>query len=621
MKFFYLILILCGLSAQNNNIKEEQLLFSKAMAMEQNNNTDNAINIYKSILRKDPFHQPSYFQLKNIFTNQNDYESAIDLINNWLVNNPHDLQSELALGAIYFQSQQQNVALKIWGKFENNKLSNKTTYRLLFHTYARFGLVKQMELLANKGRINFEEPHFFAIDLANYYQSRQTFDRALNEYMVLIINQSQFLRYTTDRILVMSNDTTTHVLIDSTLNSAVKTNPSVRLILSGFYYKTGQFSKAFLEHKKIGINSQEDQKRFLVFANNLRKEKQFGLSIESYHYLLENNNNPNPINLGETLLGLGKSYENQIDQTKTKLQFVKWFPQNYFFENKFISSFNIGNEPLANTLEHYESILTLMPLSYSTGIVHFRLGQIQARILQDYTGANKSYEAALKSNPSQSLINKINLQVGEMLLLSGNFKEAEKYYKPVGNQNIEKNTVQYLKSLLFQQKIDKSISFLDSVITELNPNHILFNDLLEIHDLLISNYVDGTKDDKLALKLFFNAESLIYQNKNSEALSILEKIFSQHPDALIRPLSSLRLAILLTEFKKFDKASKIALSIENSYLKDQGLALAGEINEKFKGDNKSAIKYYNRILSECPNSLLLEPIRLYIRKLSRNLET
>jgi len=262
-----------------------------------------------------------------------------------------------------------------------------------------------------------------------------------------------------------------------------------------------------------------------------------------------------------------------------------------------------------------------MPLSYSTGIVHFRLGQIQARILQDYTGANKSYEAALKSNPSQSLINKINLQVGEMLLLSGNFKEAEKYYKPVGNQNIEKNTVQYLKSLLFQQKIDKSISFLDSVITELNPNHILFNDLLEIHDLLISNYVDGTKDDKLALKLFFNAESLIYQNKNSEALSILEKIFSQHPDALIRPLSSLRLAILLTEFKKFDKASKIALSIENSYLKDQGLALAGEINEKFKGDNKSAIKYYNRILSECPNSLLLEPIRLYIRKLSRNLET
>ena len=72
---------------------------------------------------------------------------------------------------------------------------------------------------------------------------------------------------------------------------------------------------------------------------------------------------------------------------------------------------------------------------------------------------------------------------------------------------------------------------------------------------------------------------------------------------------------------RFNKAHKIALTIENSDLKDQSLALAGEINEKFRGDSKSAIKFYNRILSECPNSLLLEPIRVHIRKLSKNLET
>ena len=86
-------------------------------------------------------------------------------------------------------------------------------------------------------------------------------------------------------------------------------------------------------------------------------------------------------------------------------------------------------------------------------------------------------------------------------------------------------------------------------------------------------------------------------------------------------MATLRLAILLTELNEFDKAHTIALSIENSDLKDQSLALAGEINEKFRGDSKSAIKFYNRILSECPNSLLLEPIRVHIRKLSKNLET
>ena len=208
MRFLYIILIASFLSGQDQLFEESNLSFAKALAMEKNNDIENAIQIYEKILKEDPFNQPSYFQLKNIYNKNSDYKSAINLINSWLENNPHDLQSELALGEIYFQSQQKEAALKIWERFEQNKLSNKTTYRLLFHTYARFGQINRMESLVKKGRTRFKEPHFFAIDLANYYQSRQTFDRSLNEYLILIFNQPQFLRYATDRILIMSDDTT-----------------------------------------------------------------------------------------------------------------------------------------------------------------------------------------------------------------------------------------------------------------------------------------------------------------------------------------------------------------------------------------------------------------------------
>ena len=68
-------------------------------------------------------------------------------------NNPNDLQSELALGEIYFQNQQKDTALKIWKEFGENKLSNKTTYRLLFHTYARFGQVNEMESLVKERKV------------------------------------------------------------------------------------------------------------------------------------------------------------------------------------------------------------------------------------------------------------------------------------------------------------------------------------------------------------------------------------------------------------------------------------------------------------------------------------
>ena len=98
--------------------------------------------------------------------------------------------------------------MEIWEEFYQTKLDNKTTYRLLFHTYARFGQVIAMEKLAQEGRKIFSEPHLFAIDLANYYQSRQTYNRSLREYMVLVEHQKQYLQYITDRILVMSDETT-----------------------------------------------------------------------------------------------------------------------------------------------------------------------------------------------------------------------------------------------------------------------------------------------------------------------------------------------------------------------------------------------------------------------------
>ena len=71
-------------------------------------------------------------------------------------------------------------------------------FRLLFHSYVKFGQTDAMESLSLKGREQFDEPYFLAIDLANYYQSRQHMI-ALRELIILIQNQKQYLRYATDR--------------------------------------------------------------------------------------------------------------------------------------------------------------------------------------------------------------------------------------------------------------------------------------------------------------------------------------------------------------------------------------------------------------------------------------
>lgn len=619
MRNFLIIFSLINLIfAQRNVGIESQSLFLQAMRMERSGDILDAEKIYKNILNSEPTHQPSFFQLRNIYSKNNDLESGIQLIEGWLKNNPTDYQSMLSLGEFYFKNQKRTKANEIWDDFSRNNLSNKTMYRLLFHTYIKFGQTNSMELLASKGREEFNEPYFLAIEIANYYQSRQAFGRSLEELMLLIRHQKQYLRYATDRILIMSDDTTSHSIIDSTLNANLEINPFVREVLGGFYYKIGNFTEAYEEYKLLDFQNKENINKWLVFADNLRKEGQFDLSIQSYHFMLENLSQSDPGVIGRILLGLGSSYENQIIKRQSDLKFVKWFPENSVFNNQFIQSPDVNNAPLANSIEHYQSLLALLPNTRTTATVHYRLAQIQSRIMRDFEGAKSSYETALKSNPDTELKNLIFSDIGKLLIYDGRYKEAKIYFHPNQNENLNDQTIGYLNSLLYGLEIDSAMTFLDQIILSIDTSNKYFNDIFEIHDLIKNYYADGTKDDKIAFKAFFKAESLINEYKLKEAIKVLESIRINHSDSMIYPITTLRMALLSIDLMQFEKSIIYALAMEDTNLKDVGLTLAAEVEESYLKNTDNALRYYYRVLAECSGSLLADPVRLHLRKISKN---
>ena len=61
--------------------------------------------------------------------------------------------------------------------------------------------------------------------------------------------------------------------------------------------------------------------------------------------------------------------------------------------------------------------------------------------------------------------------------------------------------------------------------------------------------------------------------------------------------------------------------MEDTNLKDMGLTLAAEIEESYMKNSDNALMYYYRVLSECSNSILADPVRLHLRKISKNRES
>ena len=414
----------------------------------------------------------------------------------------------------------------------------------------------------------------------------------------------------------MSDDTSSHAIIDSILIKNQKDESELGEILAAFYYKIGDFQKSFDQYKLIDINLNKD--KWIRFSEDLRKEKEYALSIEAYHLMLEGIKTSEPSLIGKILLGLGKAYEDQIIQKRSQLQFVRWYPENSFFNNQLIDqSLLINNESLASSLEHYQSILALMPNTRSSAEVHYRLAQIQSRIMRDFFAARSSFEIALKLNPSTELRKKIQNEIGNLLIFSGKYDEAIQYFKPEVNEEFSYRTVGYINSLLYSSQIDSAVAFLDSNILKANPNEAHFNDIFEIHDMIIDYYTDGTREDKLAFELFFKAEKLINEFDVKGAVKVLQTIEMDYNDSLVSPLASLRLAFIFIDLKQYDKSLEYALAVSATSLKDKGLALAAEIEEHFLKSKDNALQYYYRLLSESPNSILSEPVRLHIRKISK----
>ena len=94
-------------NAQDQIFEEAEPRFIQAMKLERMGNVDQAAEIYQKILTKTPNHQPSYFQLKNIYNKNGEFSLGIQLIKSWLQLHPSDHQSELSLGEFYFRDQLQ----------------------------------------------------------------------------------------------------------------------------------------------------------------------------------------------------------------------------------------------------------------------------------------------------------------------------------------------------------------------------------------------------------------------------------------------------------------------------------------------------------------------------------
>ena len=247
----------------------------------------------------------------------------------------------------------------------------------------------------------------------------------------------------------------------------------------------------------------------------------------------------------------------------------------------------------------------------------FKLGEIQYRILQDFDKAHILFNNAIKNNPNKKLKLQIVQRIADVLMAKGQSKDAENFLikqlrmNPMPKMELKRILIHFLNN-----KPDSTLEMVNSTLFNLIPIDPLFNDLIELKNI-ITNYYSEKQIDQKAFNHFIKSENFLRQNKLGNSIEELQFIKNELTDSKIIPLVNLRLSLLYYRLKNYDSALSIALSLKNTDLADKGIILAGQIYE-FKFSNiEKALDYYMKILDEYPKSIYSEPIRYHIREMQK----
>ena len=625
---FFILISICSAQVQVQSLGKRGL--ENALLMERKGDLQEAQKIYELILETKPKNRQAFNRLKNIYKRQGDYMAAAELISNWLIHSPHDIQQRVELGEIFYISDNHKQAEIVWDEFIQQYGQNTSAYRMLVLTFSRLGLGEKMIQLVYDGRKNFADPDFMALDMGNYYQSRQNVEKALSEYLIFAQHNPRQHKVILDKILIISDDDEALPIIENYLIKHMDTIPDIsHSFLSALYFKNGRYEESLQQKLTINGNQQKRWKSLNTFAVNLRQEKQYDLAVHTYQILLQEiRNNPEYIEakeLGKVLLGLGQVYEDQIMPHQISNSLILNGINNVFFASGFYQANNISTASLEQAIVLYNTILNELEATSFSPKAHFRLGKIQFNVLQDLDGARQAYAIALASNPDKKLAFKIHTSLIDLLLAEGKINEAQLYINQIPKGIIKSNESQLiiksLKTMLFNGDIDSSIVILDNYLQYLTPIDNHFNDFMELQSTLHAHITDGNEMDKAAMLQYLNGEKLLTQNKLSEAVTVFANMRLNQPFSNITTTAAVREIFSRLQFGQTTELKQTLAWLIRSHDGDKGLVLSGEIAELIDHDTLAALGFFEQLLQDHPRSLLVEPVRQHIRELKSSLES
>lgn len=483
-----------------------------------------------------------------------------------------------------------------------NKYYNDAILKIDERPSNTYGIAKKFEdhslldqaLIAYKKGMEINPELNFHMQMARIYGEQGNIELLFSNYIDYIESKPSFLsnsKRAFSDFVSENKDHENNVILRKILLKKLQSSPEPYWydLLSWLYIQQKEFNKAFIQEKALYRRSQESLSRILDLAQTTVQEEENDIANSIFAFILENSQD--------------------IDTRLTAHQYMLEIE----IENADKNQLDTIDKQFKDLFEQYGTFEQTISLQIAYG-----------NFLAFHKHQPKDASAFLKQTLELPLSAfqkaMVKLKLGDILVFQERFNEALIYYTQI-QANLKNSTIsqearfKVAKTSYYKGDFDWAESQLK--ILKSSTSQLIANDALDLK-LLIS---DNKDEDSLqtALKLYAKADLMSFQNKNAEAIGLLDKILTEHKGESIEDQALFMQAKLFEKTEQIDKAvanyEYIIANYRDEILADDAHFYLAELYQNELSEPDKAKALYENILFNHEDSIYFIEARKRFRML------
>lgn len=563
-----------------------------------------AKEIYEELLKKNRFSAAYYENYLMCLVNLEEYKEALKFTHKTSSMFPDN--SNIRIDHVWIlekNGDKKKASKEIQSILENNSLSNPYKALQVSAAFKKRGYKEEaIQTLLNSRQLNTDKM-VHSMELADLYAEAENYSAMFGEFLQYLEINEGYIDQIQNRLQQLLTEKIHYESLKKELIVRIQKRPNIysyQNLLFWVFVQQKDWEGAFIQIRSLDLKTDKSGYRLLELAEICLENNAYETAIKCYQNLVQRGEE-HPLYTSA-----------EIGLLKTKLT---------KHENDAIKN----QEALLALAEEYKTFIENKGYLAGTEFARFDLAYLYINLLHEPKQGILHLEDLIKKNVLDRLeIAKAKLMLADAYLMQGEDWESHLLYKQVEKDFKDEAIGQeakykFAKLCYFRGEFDWALTQLEvlkGATTQLISNNAIE---LALH-IIESSGLDSTEEH---LNDFAQAELAFYRNDTADAMSKLNLLGARiNYHELSDNILFLKSQILLKQ-NKSKEAANCLIEITEKYsfglLADDALWNLGLLYETHFKEPQKAMDYYEKILSNYPDSYYVFQSRIRFRNIKSGL--